>query len=340
MAFELVDDVGAGLQRAFGDQGERVEVVIGEQASAGATRVTLFGELRRAASTEPEPIVIQIDLFDDTDLAAKRSTMHAESSCLRLAESAGVRVPSVLLASDDRSYVGGPFTVCRRVDGLTIPRHILRAAAAEGSLGPRLARQCGESLARLHAIDVAKVADAVRRSVDPTPAAAYIAERAEAHRDLLQSSPAMALGLRWLQRNVPSQPEELALVHGDFRNGNIVVDPTDGLAAILDWELAHVGDPMEDLAWLCTRFWRFGNDDLEVGGFGELGDLRAGYESAGGVWRDDAFRWWLAARALWWAQGLAGQARSFLTGQTNALVLAASGRRVAEMEYDLLMLCH
>jgi len=338
MVTALVDDVSSGLQRAFADHGEQVEVTIGERASAGATRATLFAELRREGSTASSPIVVQVDLFDDTDLAEKRSTMAAESFCLRVAANAGVRVPAVLLASDDRSYLGGSFTVCDRVEGLTIPRHILRAVAADSELGPRLARQCGESLARLHAIDVDELPDSIRRVVDPTPSEAYVAERAEAHRDLLQPSPAMSLGLRWLQRNTPSQPEAVALVHGDFRNGNIIVDPDDGLAAILDWEIAHVGDPMEDLAWLCTRFWRFGNDHLPVGGFAEIADLRAGYEAAGGHWRDDAFRWWLAARALWWAQGLAGQARSFLTGLTDSLVLAASGRRVAEMEYDLLML--
>lgn len=338
MVAELAADLNGGLRRAFADQGEDVDVTVGERASAGATRATLFAELLRAPSSTPVPVVVQVDLFDDTDLAEKRSTMAAESHCLRLAASAGVRVPTVLLASDDRSYLGGSFTVCDRVDGLTIPRHILRATEADPTLGPRLAHQCGESLARLHSIAAADVSDSIRRIVDPTPSAAYVAERAEAHQELLQPSPAMSLGLRWLQQNVPSQPDESRLVHGDFRNGNIIVDPTDGLAAILDWEIAHIGDPMEDLAWVCTRFWRFGNDQLPVGGFGEIADLRAGYESAGGQWRDDAFRWWLVARALWWAQGLAGQARSFLTGLTDALVLAASGRRVAEMEYDLLML--
>jgi len=338
MASELVDDIGAGLRRAFAAAGDDVEVTMGERASAGATRATLFAELMRSGSGAIVPVVVQVDLFDDTDLAEKRSTMAAESACLRLAKAAGVRVPAVLLASDDGTYLGGSFTVCTRIDGLTIPRHILRAVAADPGLGPRLTYQCGESLARLHAIEVGDVPESVRRLDEPTPSAAYVAERAEAHLELLQPSPAMALGLRWLQRETPSQPAMPSLVHGDFRNGNIIVDPNDGLAAILDWEIAHVGDPMEDLAWLCTRFWRFGNDHLPVGGFGRVADLRAGYESAGGVWRDDAFQWWLAARALWWAQGLAGQARSYVTGLTDALVLAASGRRVAEMEYDLLML--
>lgn len=338
MSRALVDDVGAGVERAFAAQGDDVSVDIGERVTAGATRATLFATITRGHRSASRPVVIQIDLFDDTDLAEKRSTMAAESACIRLAAAADVPVPEVLLASDDRSFVGGTFTVSSRIDGLTIPRHILRAVANDPELGRRLAYQCGESLARLHTVSPDQVPDDVRRLDAPTPSASYVAERLEAQREVLQASPAMALGLRWLDGNSPSQPAGSCLVHGDFRNGNIIVDPEWGLAAILDWEIAHVGDPMEDLAWLCTRFWRFGNDELAVGGFGDVVDLRSGYEAAGGTWRDDAFRWWLAARALWWAQGLAGQARSYVTGLTDELVLAASGRRVAELEYDLLRL--
>ncbi len=107
---------------------------------------------------------------------------------------------------------------------------------------------------------------------------------------------------------------------------------------MVDWELAHVGDPMEDLAYLCLRTWRFGNDQLPVGGFGPLDALRWAYESAGGTWREDAFRWWMAARTAWWACGLAAQAAAFTAGLTDSIVLAASGRRVPELEYDLLNL--
>jgi len=117
----------------------------------------------------------------------------------------------------------------------------------------------------------------------------------------------------------------------------VIVDDT-GLAAVLDWELAQVTDPMQDLAWMCLRTWRFGNDTKPVGGFGSVAALRSGYESAGGSWRDDAIHWWSVARCAWWAIGLAGQAAAFTSGLTDAIMLAASGRRVPELEYDLLRL--
>ena len=108
--------------------------------------------------------------------------------------------------------------------------------------------------------------------------------------------------------------------------------------AVLDWEVAQASDPMQDLAWLCLRTWRFGADDRPVGGFGTLDALLAGYREAGGRFRPDAFHWWSVARSVWWAVGLAGQAAAFTGGLTDSIVLAASGRRVPELEYDLLHL--
>lgn len=155
--------------------------------------------------------------------------------------------------------------------------------------------------------------------------------------ELLQPSPSFALGLRWLARHAPVSPTALTLVHGDFRNGNLIVGP-DGLRAALDWELSHLGDPMRDPAWLCQRMWRFRNDTLEVGGFGSRNELRAGYKAAGGLWREEAFHWWKVHGTLSWGLGLAGQAKAHLGGLVPGVVMAASGRRVAELEFDLLQL--
>ena len=69
-------------------------------------------------------------------------------------------------------------------------------------------------------------------------------------------------------------------MHGDFRHGNLIIGP-DGVRAVLDWELAHLGDPMEDLGWICVNSWRFGEIDKPVGGFGTREELFAGYEAAG-----------------------------------------------------------
>ena len=95
--------------------------------------------------------------------------------------------------------------------------------------------------------------------------------------DLGQSSPVFEYTYLWLKKQNFGEIDD-ALVHGDFRLGNIIVSQ-DGLQSIIDWELAHVGNPLQDLGWICGNSWRFGNTDKVVGGFGDLKDLLDGYNS-------------------------------------------------------------
>ena len=128
-----------------------------------------------------------------------------------------------------------------------------------------------------------------------------------------------------------------AVIHGDLRIGNVIVGPT-GLEAVIDWELVHVGDPLEDLAWLCLKAWRFG-EPLEVGGLGTIDELVAAYEAAGGPPVDrDVLHWWLVEKTLSWGIGCMLQADFHLSGRVRSVELAAVGRRVAEQEWDLLEL--
>jgi len=128
------------------------------------------------------------------------------------------------------------------------------------------------------------------------------------------------------------------VVHGDFRLGNLIVDES-GLAAVLDWELVHRGDPLEDLGWFCVRAWRFGEDTRPAAGLGSIEDFVASYERAGGGHVDrDALRWWQVLGTLRWGVICQRQAHRHLSGQTRSVELAAIGRRVCENEWDLLEL--
>ena len=150
--------------------------------------------------------------------------------------------------------------------------------------------------------------------------------------------PAVEAGLRWLRLHPPPTPARAALVHGDFRLGNFIVDP-EGLAAVIDWELCHAGDPAEDIGWLCIRSWRFGNDALPVAGLGELGAFLDAYEEAGGTRPDpERLRWWEAMGNVKWAVICARQAADHLTGRRPSAELASLGRRICEPEWDLLEL--
>ncbi len=330
---DTADRCAAGLAEVLAEAGHgEPQVSIAGVASAGATRRTLFLEVLVGEQTIPA--VAQIS--SASTLLGASTTVEDEAELVRIAEAAGVPVAQVLGASNHNDLVGGPVVITRRVDGVTIPRHVLRSLQGDAAAGERLTMQCGTALALLHAVDHTVVPASVP-VLDPAgPAPAYVQQLSDTLDGLGTSHPALRYGIRWLGENVPSSPETPALLHGDFRNGNLIVSPA-GLGAVLDWELAHIGDPMEDLAYLCMRHWRFGSE-LEAGGFGRIDTLRDAYVAAGGTWRDDAFSWWLTARTTWWGIGLAFQADNFSNGITTSIVHAASGRRVVELEYDLLTL--
>lgn len=258
--------------------------------------------------------------------ASDRST---EYHLLVAARDAGVPVPRVRALLEEADGLGSGF-VMDRVDGETIPRRILRDDAFEPAR-PVLARQCGEIAARVHAVPVGALPEL------PVQGAA---EQIEQYRSLLdvfgEPHPAFELGLRWLAEHDPPAPDAPTLVHGDFRNGNFVVGP-DGIRAVLDWELSHLGDPVEDLGWLCVKSWRFGNAQHVVGGFGDLDDLLDAYAAAGGRAVDpEHVRYWVAFGTLKWGVICIAQAFTHLSGAVRSVELATLGRRVAEMEWDLL----
>ena len=147
--------------------------------------------------------------------------------------------------------------------------------------------------------------------------------------------PTFELAFRWLERNRPDSTRR-CVVHGDFRLGNLMVDGT-GLAAVLDWELAHVGDPIEDLGWLCVKAWRFGSAK-PVAGTGDYASFLAAYADASGVTVTPAvLRWWEVLGTLKWGIMCIMQAQSHLTGGARSHELAAIGRRVCENEHDLFL---
>jgi aminoglycoside phosphotransferase (APT) family kinase protein len=145
------------------------------------------------------------------------------------------------------------------------------------------------------------------------------------------------LALRWLADNDPGPSKDVTLVHGDFRLGNLVVGP-DGVRAVLDWELAHLGDPMEDLGWICVNSWRFGEIDKPVGGFGSREDLFAGYEEAGRKADPERVKFWEVMGTLRWGVMCCGMMRRFRTGPDHSMERAMIGRRASETEIDLLRL--
>jgi aminoglycoside phosphotransferase (APT) family kinase protein len=299
-----------------------------QRLSGGASRETFSFELAR--SSDPAGRVPMILQRVRPGPVAGVSSMEAEARLLQAAHSRGVPVAPVVAASDDATIIGAPFIVVHQLPGETIPRRVLRDPEFERARRT-LVTSGAEALARIHTIPTAEAPGLPDQDPLESLRGMY-----DALQPSLDAHPAFELGLRWLSRRRPAG-DARGVVHGDFRLGNLLVDGS-GLRAVLDWELAHVGDPLEDLAWFSIRAWRFGGPG-EVAGLGSLDELVGAYESAGGVRVDrGALHWWRALATLRWGIICMLQTHTHLSGASRSVELATIGRRVCETEYDLLRL--
>lgn len=316
---DLAEDLGRLVSAALAEPELRIEEL--RRVSGGASRETWSFDAV-GPSIGRRSLILQRRRPGPTIAGP---TMAAEDGLLAAAADAGVPVaPTVVDVAEATSQLGEA-RITERVAGEVLGPRIVRV---ERSISHRrhLARQIGGAMARVHSIDPATVVGLEPR--DPIAAA----------RDGLdamgEARPAFELSLRWLRDHRP-EPWTDAVVHGDFRIGNLLIDG-DEITAVLDWELAHLGDPREDLGWLCVRAWRFGGP-FEAGGVADLDDVLSGYAEAGERIVDpEAVRWWSVVGTLTWGLICAVQARRHLDGHVRSVELAAIGRRVCENEYDLL----
>ena len=298
------------------------KVVEVRRLSGGASRETWsFDLVDHDAPTGQRPMILRRDPPGEPDA----ENMGREASAIAAAQRHGVPVPGLIDHGDGQSALGTPYLIMERVAGETIPRRILRDAQYEGAR-ENLVTHLGRAAAAIHAIPLAEVPEAPTTDAIDTMWRRYT--------DSEVPRPVIDLAFRWLKDRRP-KPVTPRLVHGDFRLGNVLVDP-DGLTAVLDWELVHVGDPMEDLGYLSIRAWRFAGPH-PVAGVGSFGDLFDAYVSAGGDAPDpERVRWWQVAGTLTWGVAAITQANRHFRGTTRSVELAAIGRRVAEQEHDLL----
>ncbi|MGH3392773.1 MAG: phosphotransferase family protein [Actinomadura sp.] len=252
--------------------------------------------------------------------------MALEAAAFQAAHAAGVPVPRVYDSGDGSGEIGAPHLLQERLDGETIPRKLLRDERF-AAVRPALAAEFGRLLAAVHTIPL----DALPGLEGGDPLDRLTA----LHDEIGEPRPAVEIGLRWLAAHRPPAVPD-TVVHGDFRTGNLLVD-AEGVRGVLDWELVHRGDPVEDLGWLCVKAWRFGSP-LPAGGFGGREELLDGYAEVAGE-RPDAgrLRWWEVYGTLRWAVLCRMQAERYLSGGESSIELAALGRRVCEQEHDLLL---
>ncbi len=255
--------------------------------------------------------------------------LAVEAKLMQLALEAGVPEPRVEYVLTEEDGLGEGF-IMEWLEGEALGARIVRAPELD-DIRPELARLCGEALARIHAIDVAETGlDQLLQKVTPRE---YVEQTWERYKAFETPQPMIDYAGRWLLENLPEGFED-KLVHNDFRNGNVMFSP-EGIVAVLDWELAHIGDPMRDLGWICTNSWRFGRTDLPVGGFGSYEDLFAGYESVSGEPVDrERVKFWEVFGSFWWAVGCLGMAEHYRNGPDKTVERPAIGRRSSECQVD------
>jgi len=294
-------------------------------AEALGTSVTRATRLAGGASKE----AWAVDTADGRELILRRAgggVIHLDTLSLRqefdvlvAALDAGVRVPEPIAYLGDLD--GREAFVMELVHGEAIGRRVVRAPP------PGLDVQMAEELAKIHAIPPGTL---------PFLPSRDLWQRLYAELDSVdEPHPAIELGIAWCRERLPLERPRV-VTHGDFRIGNLMVNGH-GIVAVLDWEFAHVSDPVEDLAWPLIRAWRFGNDAWRLGGIGEVEPYLDRYAELTGlaVSLDELLAWEVFGNCKW-AIGALTQARRHLRGEERSVELAILGRLAAEMEYELL----
>jgi aminoglycoside phosphotransferase (APT) family kinase protein len=270
------------------------------------------------------PLPVSIDLKTEFRLLQE---MHA----------CEIPVPKPYWAGEQE--LGSPFAILERISGETLVRRLQRDDRYLNARR-RIPSQLGHILARIHhiALDERDLGFMPWRSQAGSPAASELAF----YEDLLERlspdpHPALEMAIRWLKRHLPITRQQV-LVHGDYRLGNIVFTEA-GVQSVLDWELGHIGDPIEDLGYISVQAWRFGQDHLPIGGIAKREEFYSAYEEAGGFPLDqESLYYWEVFGNLKWAIITILQALPFLRGKSTSIELASLGRKTSEVELQLLTL--
>jgi aminoglycoside phosphotransferase (APT) family kinase protein len=308
--------------------------VIGGAApiAGGASRDTW--QINAVIGGAAQTLVLRRDL--PTSMFEGALTREQEFRFITAAYDEGVLAPRPRFLCNDPSVLGLPFFIMDYVEGISIGRKVIQApelAAARAVLPEQMAQQ----LAKIHAIDPQKVDFLPRPREGFSPAQDALRLTREMLEGLGVSSPAFEFALRWCEEHAPPC-DELRVLHGDFRLGNLLVGEK-GLNAVIDWEFGHIGDPLEELGYPCMRDWRFGNGHLHFAGLSDRETFLQAYERYSGRTVDRAaVEWWEIFGNVRWGVTCLSQANRHLSGRDVSVEYASLGRRSAEMKLEMLRL--
>ena len=323
-------DVRQGLERlALRLGGPEAQLGQAQRLSGGASMETWGFAFEGAAG--PESLILRLRSVTFDPENSRAISLATEAALIKATGANGAKVPGVRHVCDPEDGLGEAYVMVR-VEGETLGKKIVGDPRFD-AVRPGLARQCGAALVPIHATPLPPGLNL--KTVDGV---AELDRYEEVYRATGAERPILELAFQYLRKHVPDSVAP-TLLHGDFRNGNIMFDPEFGVAAVLDWELAHIGDPAEDMGWICTNSWRFGRPDRPVGGFGDYADLLAGYAEAGGRPIElSRVRFWQMLGSLRWGIMCLTMYLSWRDGAEKSVERPMIGRRVSETEADLVVL--
>ncbi|MGZ6038985.1 MAG: phosphotransferase family protein [Phenylobacterium sp.] len=234
-----------------------------------------------------------------------------------------VPVPQMLWLEEDDAALGHPFFIAEELAGFQAAPQLLFAGGYDAVL-PRVAERKWTILGEIAKADPQALG---LTAVMPAPAPDACWRRELDHwehifdTDEAEPQPIARAAIRWLKRNPPPPAQKLSVVHGDYRTGNFLYDEAGEIHGVLDWEMAHLGDPLEDLAWGLNPVWEFGRG--LAGGLIAHAEAIAIWERASGLVADPtALHWWILFNCVK-GQGIwVGSARAYIDGGNREPVLA------------------
>ncbi len=288
---------------------ERAEVTAIERIHGGASRETYRVALRTRASDGTEEELRWI-VRRDPEGSLIETERRNEFEAYRAFFGTPVPVPRPLWLEEDPKWLDRPFFVMEEVTGCTAsPQELLAPPYLEQ------AEKIGEQAWRI----LGQIARTDAKAVGLTDRMEVVRPERCAERELGYwegvidedepgPQPIGRAAIRWLRRNPAPPARKVGVVHADYRVGNFLVDESGEIRAILDWEMAHLGDPLEDLAWSINRTWCWARDDRVGGLIDRERAIRIWEESSGLSADPEALRWWevfsgVKALAIWLSAG-------------------------------------
>lgn len=297
-----------------------VSVVSLARIHGGASRETYRVRIKsekdgeRGVIVRRDPVSTLIETEREVEFAAYRSFMDSD-----------VPVPRALFLERELEWLERPFFVMEEVEGCTAAS--ILAADPYGAHRQKIGEQFYAILGRIAKRDVAS-SDLSRCVSAPAANAAWSRELTKWEQvideDELEPEPILRAAIRWLRRHTPPPAQRVAIVHGDYRTGNFLFDSDGVIRAVLDWEMAHLGDPLEDLAWALDPLWSL--DRTHPGGMLTRKDAIAVWEKFSGLRADpQALAWWSMFASLKGAAIWISSAKEFQAGSNLDPVMAFSG---------------